>query len=192
MLKNSYHTHCQLCRHASGMPSEYIAKAVELGMNEIGISDHAHVLEEFLSEEAYQRYGLFRYMTLDEFETAPITEHVTSMSNDPIEEGTNAVIDVEKFISDVAGTAKLVRSKGVIKIVARRGKSTYNQTTPNSVCINDFTKNEFFKNCREIHGQGSAIFQFKATDGRPYDYWNDIIDKEYVRQKNKYLKGINK
>lgn len=68
MLKNSYHTHCQLCRHASGMPSEYIAKAVELGMNEIGISDHAHVPEEFLSEEAYQRYGLFRYMTLDEFE----------------------------------------------------------------------------------------------------------------------------
>lgn len=131
-------------------------------------------------------------MTLDEFETAPITAHVSSMSNDSIEEGTNAVIDVEKFISDVAGTAKLVRSKGVIKIVARRGKSTYNQTTPNSVCINDFTKNEFFKNCREIHGQGSAIFQFKATDGGPYDYWNNIIDKEYVRQKNKYLKGINK
>ena len=128
-------------------------------------------------------------MTLDEFETAPITAHVSSMSNDSIEEGTNAVIDVEKFISDVAGTAKLVRSKGVIKIVARRGKSTYNQTTPNSVCINDFTKNEFFKNCREIHGQGSGVFQFDPSDGRPYDYWNNIIDKEYQRQKTVFMKG---
>lgn len=92
-----------------------------------------------------------------------------------------------KFESDVKGTAKLVRSKGVIKIVARRGKSTYNQTTPNSVCINDFTKNEFFKNCREIHAN-TGCFEFTMKDGRPYDYWNDIIDKEYQRQKTNYCK----
>ena len=128
-------------------------------------------------------------MTLDEFETSPITAHVSSVSNEPIEEGANISVDIEKFSSDVAGTAKLVRSKGIIKIVARRGKSTYNQTSPNSVCINDFTKNEFFKNCREIHGQASGIFQFKPSDGRPYDYWNDIIDKEYQRQKNLQMKG---
>lgn len=128
-------------------------------------------------------------MTLDEFETSPITAHVSSVSNEPIDKGANVTVDVEKFISDVSGTAKLVRSKGVIKIVARRGKSTYNQTSPNSVCINDFTKNEFFKNCREIHGQASGIFQFKPSDGRPYDYWNDIIDKEYQRQKNLQMKG---
>lgn len=125
-------------------------------------------------------------MNLDEGGTAPITAHVTSVNNKSIEEGTNVPVDAEKFVSDVEGTAKLVRSKGVIKIVARRGKSTYNQTTPNSVCINDFTKNEFFKNCREIHGQGSGIFQFKITDGRPYEYWNDVIDKEYQRQKRRY------
>ena len=130
-------------------------------------------------------------MTLDEFETAPITTHVSSVSNEPIEEGANVTVDVEKFISDVSGTAKLVRSKGIIKIVARRGKSTYNQTSPNSVCINDFTKNEFFKNCREVHGSASGIFQFKPSDGRPYDYWNDIIDKEYARQKTK-ISSTNK
>ena len=95
---------------------------------------------------------------------------------------------ISKFESRVVGTAKLVRSKGVIKIVARRGKSTYNQTTPNSVCINDFTKNEFFKNCREVHGQGAGIFQFNPSDGRPYDYWNSIIDKEYQRQLAEYRK----
>ena len=100
--------------------------------------------------------------------------------------------EVTRFESDVKGTAKLVRSRGVIKIVARRGKTTYNQTTPNSVCINDFTKNEFFKSCREIHGNSSGIFEFRVSDGKPYDYWNDIIDKEYMRQKQKYQKGINR
>lgn len=101
--------------------------------------------------------------------------------------------DVSKFTSDVVGTAKLVRSKGVIKIVARKGKSTHNQTTPNSVCINDFTKNEFFKNCREVHGESSGIFEFRySTDGRPYDYWNGVIDCEYKRQKDNYINNLNK
>lgn len=99
--------------------------------------------------------------------------------------------EVTRFESDVKGTAKLVRSKGVIKIVSRRGKTTYNQTTPNSVCINDFTKNEFFKNCRETHGNGSGIFEFRISDGKPYDYWNTIIDKEYARQKEKYVNKCN-
>ena len=93
-----------------------------------------------------------------------------------------------KFESDVKGTAKLVRSRGVIKIVARRGKTTFNQTTPNSVCINDFTKNEFFKNCREFHGN-TGCFEFKVSDGRPYDYWNVVIDKEYERQKKALVRG---
>ena len=115
------------------------------------------------------------------------------MSNTPSTESfnnKNTTVEVTKFESSVTGTAKLVRSKGVIKITARTGKTTYNQTTPNSVCINDFTKNEFFKNCREIHGNGSGIFEFRVSDGRPYDYWNQAIDKEYQRQKNAYLNTI--
>lgn len=94
--------------------------------------------------------------------------------------------DVSKFESRVSGTAKLVRSKGVIKIVARRGKSTYNQTTPNSVCIDDYTKNSFFNDCRSFHGN-NGCFQFTTKDGRPYDYWNNIIDKEYQRQQKEQL-----
>lgn len=93
------------------------------------------------------------------------------------------ITNVTKFESDVPGTAKLVRSRGTIKIVARRGKSTYNQTTPNSVCINDFTKNEFFKNCRELYGCSGV---YEIAPGRHYDYWNDLIDKEYQRQKKIY------
>ncbi|HEY8395905.1 MAG TPA: PHP domain-containing protein, partial [Bacilli bacterium] len=40
MAKTNYHNHTYLCRHAKGMPLDYIKKAVELGYEEIGISDH--------------------------------------------------------------------------------------------------------------------------------------------------------
>lgn len=35
-----YHIHTPLCKHAEGDPWEYAARARELGMSEIGISDH--------------------------------------------------------------------------------------------------------------------------------------------------------
>ena len=44
MLKTNYHTHCYLCGHAEGLPSDYIKKAIELGFSEIGISDHGPLL----------------------------------------------------------------------------------------------------------------------------------------------------
>ena len=36
-----YHTHTPLCRHAEGEPTEYVARAAELGLLEIGFSDHS-------------------------------------------------------------------------------------------------------------------------------------------------------
>lgn len=36
-----YHMHTPLCRHASGEPPEYAARAVALGFTEIGFSDHS-------------------------------------------------------------------------------------------------------------------------------------------------------
>lgn len=36
-----YHTHTPLCRHAEGTPVEYIEAALETGVTEYGISDHA-------------------------------------------------------------------------------------------------------------------------------------------------------
>ena len=35
------HCHTPLCHHASGEPTEYAARAVALGLTEIGFSDHA-------------------------------------------------------------------------------------------------------------------------------------------------------
>lgn len=40
-MKSNYHTHTQHCRHAAGLPEDYISKAIEAGLSEIGISDHA-------------------------------------------------------------------------------------------------------------------------------------------------------
>jgi histidinol-phosphatase (PHP family) len=40
-LPPDYHMHTPLCRHAVGEPSEFAARAVELGLAEIGFSDHA-------------------------------------------------------------------------------------------------------------------------------------------------------
>jgi histidinol phosphatase-like PHP family hydrolase len=39
-----YHVHTYLCDHASGTPGDYIEKALEAGLFEIGFSDHAPLL----------------------------------------------------------------------------------------------------------------------------------------------------
>lgn len=35
-----YHIHTRLCRHAEGDPREYVERAIELGMTEMGFADH--------------------------------------------------------------------------------------------------------------------------------------------------------
>lgn len=136
------------------------------------LSGHADVVDIVKTSDSLQ----------ETFDVSSLNNYSIPLSEQTIETLNIEKDDIVKFESSVKGTAKLVRSKGVIKIVARRGKTTYNQTTPNSVCINDFTKNEFFKSCREYFGP-TACFEFKIQD-KPYDYWNDVIDKEYQRQKN--------
>lgn len=40
-LPADYHLHTPLCRHATGEPTDYAARALELGLTEIGFSDHS-------------------------------------------------------------------------------------------------------------------------------------------------------
>lgn len=96
---------------------------------------------------------------------------------------------IVKFESSIPGTAKLVRSKGVIKIVARKGKSTHNQTTPNSVCIGDNIKNLFFEECRSFHGN-IGLYEFSLSDEPVYNRWNTFIDNQYQKQKKEYIMSI--
>ena len=39
-MRVDYHTHTKLCKHATGMPADYVAAAVDRGIDEIGLSDH--------------------------------------------------------------------------------------------------------------------------------------------------------
>ncbi len=53
-----YHTHNELCKHAVGTIEEYILHAVSLGLDEIGISDHTPMPDEWdlavrMTEEQY-------------------------------------------------------------------------------------------------------------------------------------------
>lgn len=54
MLKNNYHTHMKYCNHATGMVENYVKKAIELNMNELGMTDHGPVLKSFMTEEEYK------------------------------------------------------------------------------------------------------------------------------------------
>ncbi len=41
-----YHMHTPLCRHATGEPSDYAAQALQLGLTEIGFSDHSPMVRD--------------------------------------------------------------------------------------------------------------------------------------------------
>jgi len=45
-LPADYHLHTPLCRHAVGEPTEYAARALALGLREIGFSDHSPMPRE--------------------------------------------------------------------------------------------------------------------------------------------------
>ena len=68
MLKANYHTHTRLCGHALGDVKDYVDEAIRLGFKELGMSDHAHTPESFMSEYDYERNNLKQIMTDDEFE----------------------------------------------------------------------------------------------------------------------------
>lgn len=60
-IKNNYHTHIYLCRHATGDIEDYVARAIELGYTELGISDHCP-FPDSLVKAIYSRR-----MTIDEY-----------------------------------------------------------------------------------------------------------------------------
>jgi len=66
-MKTNYHTHLKLCGHALGMTEDYVKKAIELGFDEIGMSDHGPIPREWMTPEEYQYNWLERQMTLSDF-----------------------------------------------------------------------------------------------------------------------------
>ena len=56
MIKENYHTHTRLCRHAEGDINDYVLEAIKLNFKSLGMSDHGPLLNA----------GFVR-MSLDEF-----------------------------------------------------------------------------------------------------------------------------
>lgn len=65
-LPADYHMHTFLCRHAVGAPADLAARAVELGLQEIGFSEHAPMAREDWDDWRMFQADLGRYVELVE------------------------------------------------------------------------------------------------------------------------------
>ncbi len=63
----NYHTHLKLCNHAIGMAEDYVKEAIKYNYEIIGISDHAPVLEHFMTKEEHSYNWTDENMSYDTF-----------------------------------------------------------------------------------------------------------------------------
>ena len=81
MLKANYHTHTYLCGHATGDVIDYVNEAIRLGFKELGMSDHAHTPEYFMSEDEYHHNYLEEIMTDDDFDNIYVPRVLEAKKN---------------------------------------------------------------------------------------------------------------
>ena len=60
-ITTNYHTHNELCQHATGTIEEYTLRAIELGYKEIGMSDHMPIIDELKSQIISRRMDFDAY-----------------------------------------------------------------------------------------------------------------------------------
>lgn len=92
-----------------------------------------------------------------------------------------------KYESQVRGTARLVRYKDKIRITYRKGKTTFNRNEPNSVCIDDMTKQQFFNSVKRQYGTGVVVWQLVLGDTE-YEHYNQLVDRLYEEGRIAYNK----
>ena len=84
MLKANYHTHTYLCGHATGNVKDYVDEAIRLGFKELGMSDHAHTPERFMTKDEYEHNYLSEIMTDDDFDNIYVPEVLEAKKNPKI------------------------------------------------------------------------------------------------------------
>ena len=92
-----------------------------------------------------------------------------------------------KYESQVRGTARIVRYKDNIRITYRKGKTTFNRNEPNSVCIDDMTKQQFFNAVKRQYGTGVVVWQLVFGDTE-YEHYNQLVDRLYEEGRIAYNK----
>ena len=81
MLKANYHTHTYLCGHAVGDIDDYVNEAIRLGFKELGMSDHAHTPEYFMSKDEYEHNYLSEIMTDKDFDEIYVPKVLEAKKN---------------------------------------------------------------------------------------------------------------
>ena len=65
---NSYHTHLAFCKHALGYAEDYVKKAIEYNIEEIGITDHIPVPDNFYDDEEFKKINVNTKMNLSQLD----------------------------------------------------------------------------------------------------------------------------
>jgi histidinol-phosphatase (PHP family) len=108
-----YHTHTPLCHHARGHPREYAAAAQQLGLPELGISDHSPMREHFddwrMEWAEFPRYLEMVEEARAEFPQLPIR---LGLEVDYLEGG-------ERWIEELSGQADFDYLIGAVHYLSR-------------------------------------------------------------------------
>ena len=122
----------------------------------------------------------------EDVEVIDTTAKSESKKDEKIPEPTDVPVG-GKYESQVRGTARLVRYKNKIRITYRKGKTTFNRNEPNSVCIDDMTKQQFFNAVKRQYGTGVVVWQLVLGDTE-YEYYNQLVDRLYEEGRIAYNK----
>ena len=122
----------------------------------------------------------------EDVEVIDTTAKSESKKDEKIPEPTDVPVG-GKYESQVRGTARLVRYKDKIRITYRKGKTTFNRNEPNSVCIDDMTKQQFFNAVKRQYGTGVVVWQLVLGDTE-YEHYNQLVDRLYEEGRIAYNK----
>ena len=122
----------------------------------------------------------------EDVEVIDTTAKSESKKDEKIPEPTEVPVG-GKYESQVRGTARLVRYKDKIRITYRKGKTTFNRNEPNSVCIDDITKQQFFNAVKRQYGAGVVVWQLVLGDTE-YEHYNQLVDRLYEEGRIAYNK----
>lgn len=93
------------------------------------------------------------------------------------------------FLSPTSGTSKLIRlkEKNIIMIAYRGAGENANMNYPDSICIDNVTRENFFAAVKTTQGFQKIPRKYvinKSYDPEVYQYWSDFIDNEFKKGAN--------
>ena len=131
-------------------------------------------------------YHLYRENDEDKFDK--LIQRMDSVAK---ENDTNTSDFVGKYITNIPGTSKLVRTKDkeVIYVAKReihKDGTQRNDNQINAVCISDEEREAFFADSKRLHGYPKfrgGHYEIHASDGAIYEKWANLMNQHFVESK---------